>query len=174
VIQRHVPNLRSFLKTDDDVYWNLYELHKQVQLDGDFYGQDYFGNCIVVRTAPYRPYQSKALDPYLQKFIINKKTYPERCFEPYCFGWGYVMSKALVDCIARHLGTMRFNPFEDVAVGLLAAKCGFQPITFSNDVQWQHAWTETTWDTNMTGKIMQHPVRTRVDMIARHETAILE
>eukprot|EP00541_Cyclophora_tenuis_P016604 CAMPEP_0116561800 /NCGR_PEP_ID=MMETSP0397-20121206/11789_1 /TAXON_ID=216820 /ORGANISM="Cyclophora tenuis, Strain ECT3854" /LENGTH=338 /DNA_ID=CAMNT_0004087993 /DNA_START=228 /DNA_END=1245 /DNA_ORIENTATION=- len=171
VISQHaVGGYHRILKTDDDIYWNIHELTQLFSRGGEAYHEHYYGNCILGRNFPYRPYQKDKIPEYIQKFIIDKVAYPERCFPPYCFGWGYAVSPQFADCILHEIGTIRYLQFEDVWIGLLAERCGFRVKTLEEENRWAYGWTEATWETNMTGKIMQHPVRTRADMQARHNT----
>ena len=165
------PRYRAVLKTDDDIYWNMAELRKAFNNEAS--DADCYGNCIVGRTFPYRPYQRKDLDSYIQKFIIDKVDYPERCFPSYCFGWGYMVSSSFTSCLVQEMASLRFIRFEDVYVGLLAERCNVDLTNLQDYNQWQHGWTEQTWEVNMTGKIMQHPVRTVDDMQRRHDSVIL-
>ena len=172
-VAKHAKGGYSHLiKTDDDIFWNMHEVNKLFSRGGEAYNVDYYGNCITDQNLPYRPYQKDQLDEYMQKFIIDKETYPERCFPPYCFGWGYMISADFGNCIERHIEGIRFHPFEDVWVGLLAERCDVEVTKLKNDTKWEYDWSEVTWDVNMTDKVMQHPVRTHQDMKARHESVI--
>ena len=165
----------QLLKTDDDIYWNIAELTEVLSPEGEAFGTDYYGNCNMGMNYPIRPYEFKngGGDPYKLKYVMNKTTYPERCYAGYCMGWGYTMSPALVDCIAREIPFIRYMPFEDVMVGLLAQRCGgFQPTHYYQPEQWLHEYRDETWVVNMTGKIMQHPVKTLEDMMARHQSIV--
>ena len=56
--------------------------------------------------------------------------YPEPYYPRYCQGAGFALSWKFVHCAAstnEHIAKARFMPFEDVAVGILAERCGYHP-----------------------------------------------
>lgn len=165
---RHIKNFEYVLKTDDDSYINIPELHKELLDGGEGFRQEYFGRCHVNRTIPYRPFQQNKLPPYFQKFIVNKTVYPEKWNAPYCQGAGYIVGPKFLKCIAAEVPSIRFHPFEDVAIGLVAERCEVTAVRHSaqNDYKWHFQVGEAT----LAGKILQHPVETAGDMLTRYQT----
>jgi Galactosyltransferase len=168
IIQRHIVGFDYIFKTDDDTYVNIPILHQELSLGGEGYQQEYFGHCHINRTIPYRPFQWKRLPPYFRKFIVNKTIYPEKWNAPYCQGAGYVVGPKFARCIYLELPYIRYHPFEDVAMGLIAERCSIQAVrhSASNEFKWHFQVGEA----NLKDKILQHPVESASDMMTRHTT----
>ncbi len=106
----------------------------------------YWGNCKTdEKISPLRGTR--------YKWGISENTYPERYYPPYCQGVGFAVSRTFLSCAAsdhnhhyqhqfdnvhyldenhngeNHISKMRFMPFEDVAVGILAERCGVKPTS---------------------------------------------
>jgi len=126
-------NTASYLhcfKTDDDSYVNVDKLYSVLYKEKTIkrnpnYNEDeinYWGKC---QTKIFPPDRSNG------KWSISNKTYPETWFPPYCQGAGFALSAKFVNCAVgmNHIANMRFMPFEDVAVGILAERCGIRPTT---------------------------------------------
>lgn len=170
VARRHVWGFSHILKTDDDSYINLPELKEELWKNGEAWERDYFGRCHEKRTIPYRPFQRERLPPYFRKFIVNKTVYPEKWHAPYCQGAGFIVRPSFVECMAQHLPHIRYHPFEDVGIGLLAERCHVNATRHSSANE--HKWVFDHRPANLTGKILQHPVETPQDMHLRHRTVI--
>mmetsp|Transcript_5438 Transcript_5438/g.11896 ORF Transcript_5438/g.11896 Transcript_5438/m.11896 type:complete len:560 (-) Transcript_5438:104-1783(-) len=109
----------------------------------------YWGNCHTdEKLSPLRGAR--------YKWGISEKLYPERFYPPYCQGVGFALSRDFVSCAAsdrnrrderledrfrnleendhrdNHIANMRFMPFEDVAVGILAERCGVKPTSIDD------------------------------------------
>jgi hypothetical protein len=168
IFERHIKGSHYILKTDDDTYVNIPVLHKELSEGGEGYQQQYYGHCHVNRTIPYRPFQRDRLPPYFKKFIVNKTIYPEKWNAPYCQGAGYILGRTFLKCILREIPTIRYHPFEDVAIGLMAERCGITAVRHSSAMDYK--WHFRVGDANLTGKILQHPVESPEDMRTRHKT----
>ena len=170
IIQKHVRGYTHVLKTDDDTYVNLPELKEELWRNGEGWEKDYFGHCHEKRTTPYRPAHRKRLPEYFLKFIVNKTIYPEKWHPPYCQGAGFLVRPSFVNCMAEHLPHIRYHPFEDVGVGLLAERCGVAATRHSDANEYK--WVFDYRPANLTGKILQHPVETPDAMRQTHQTVI--
>ena len=181
VAYRHAAQgtMQYLFKTDDDSYVNLKALEKEI-LNSGF---DYWGCC----TAQYfRPLRHPS-----RKWRITFELYPEEFYPLYCQGAGFAMSKNFVSCMVdqNHLKQFRYNPFEDVSIGLLAERCGVQPTTnFAKIKQYRtREASEIKQLVNtvnerkqikflprptMKDKIVQHRVKTHYDMFAHHKCAL--
>jgi hypothetical protein len=112
-------NYTHLFKTDDDSFVDVKKLQRALQ----DVRSDFFGYCYNHTTAPYRPgrrYGKK----WKNQFIVSYDEYPENKTSPYCSGAGYAMSRKFADCGAHHFPLARNYPFEDVAMGLMAERCG--------------------------------------------------
>jgi hypothetical protein len=170
IFQRHINGFEHVLKTDDDSYINIPVLHEELLEGGEGYQQEYFGHCHVNRTIPYRPFQLSRLPPYFKKFIVNKTVYPEKWNAPYCQGAGYILGPLLLQCIGREIAKIRYHPFEDVAIGLVAERCGITAVRHSSEMEYK--WHFQVGEVNLTGKLLQHPVESGADMMTRHKTVV--
>lgn len=166
VVDKYVIGFTHVLKTDDDSYINLPVLKEELWKDGEGWEHEYFGHCHEKQTVPYRPFQKERLPPYFQKFIVNKTIYPEKWHPPYCQGAGYVVLPTFVHCMAKEMSSIRYHPFEDVAIGLLAERCNV-PVKRHSDAN-DFKWHFDHRPANLTGRILQHPVETPGDMFERH------
>lgn len=159
------PHIQHFFKTEDDVYINLHELYNV--LENERKGSeplDYWGTCYD----DLRPHRWKGSESFM-----TFMTYPFAFYPPYCIGIGYVISTKFLDCAVggNHLARVRHMPYEDIAVGMLAERCG---ISFPNinDKRNHFHWDQNKPAT-MTGKILQHNVKTPEHMKDHHH-AILD
>jgi hypothetical protein len=119
-------------KTDDDSFINIQELYQRLLVKSkntlsnnhNFTRfNDYWGQCGTDKLKPKRDAK--------YKWSISNELYPEQWYPPYCQGAGFAISRKFLDCAANsieaNIAMMRFMPFEDTAVGLLAERCGLQP-----------------------------------------------
>ena len=76
------------------------------------------------------------------------------------------MSKKFLDCAvgSGHISQIRYQPNEDVAIGMLAERCGVQPI-HDDRVLIRYDEEELT----MHKKIVQHYVKTEEAMRLHHK-----
>jgi hypothetical protein len=116
------------VKTDDDSYVNLKGIydkvfHNQKQEEEEEAGGKeelhYFGQCPQFQVLPSR-------DP-TNKWSVSYATYPEPKLPLYCQGAGFVLSRTLLSCAANEMPNMRYQPFEDAAIGMVAERCGYKP-----------------------------------------------
>lgn len=179
ILQKYsLPGKAGFqylFKTDDDSYVDVEFLEETLEENS----HDYWGCCT---TEHYRPLRSPT-----RKWRVSFDLYPEQVYPLYCQGAGFAMSRDFVNCMSMHLGYFRYMPFEDVAVGLLAERCGVTPVS---DFKKIHQYR--TQDANekkqlnnekreeiyflpratMKGKILQHRVKTHYDMYAHHKCVV--
>jgi hypothetical protein len=159
-------------KTDDDSYVDLTKLAKTIV--GTHY--DYWGCCT---TDHFRPLRSPT-----RKWRVTFELYPEEYYPLYCQGAGFAMSRKFITCISTNLENFRYNPFEDVSVGLLAERCGIKAVSDfarirqyrTDDASEKKMLNDSKKEeifllprASMQGKILQHRVKTHYDMYAHHK-----
>lgn len=159
-------------KTDDDSYVDLAKLEKTIV--GHHY--DYWGCCT---TEHFRPLRSPT-----RKWHVSFELYPEEYYPLYCQGAGFAMSRKFITCVSEKLENFRYNPFEDVSVGLLAERCGIRADSdFARIRQYRTDDASEKKMLNdekkeeifflpratMQGKVLQHRVKTHYDMYAHHK-----
>jgi hypothetical protein len=83
----------------------------------------------------FAPIRDKS-DQQLAKWYMSREEYPDDFFPPYAPGVGYALSREFAACAAHHTQDILRMPWEDVAVGLLAAKC--HATLTSSDANWPH------------------------------------
>jgi len=162
-------------KTDDDSYVDMTKLENAIVGKKDIH---YWGCCTDVH---YRPLRHPS-----RKWRITFDLYPEEYYPLYCQGAGFAVSRDMANCIidGDNLKNFRYNPFEDVSVGLLAERCGYRPSSDCHGIQQYR-----TKDSNeikqlnkqeveeinflpratMKHKILQHRVKTHIDMYAHYK-----
>jgi hypothetical protein len=154
------------LKTDDDSYVNMQEL-ESVLLSKSSYDDpiDYWGKC---HNEAWKPHRNHDI-PWQKKWYISYETYPEPEYPPYCQGAGIALSRNFLECAIDqgHVENVRYMPNEDVAVGMLAQRCG---ISVVNDDRVWIRWDQEDGVT-MDGKIIQHYIQTEEDMRLHHKSA---
>ncbi len=116
-------DIKYAFKTDDDSFVNVKYLYKYLLHTKREKEVDYWGHCTDVHFKPTR-------DPE-NKWSVSYEMYPEEFFPKYCQGAGFALSRKFLECAAesnnQQMAEMRFMPFEDTAVGLLAERCGVEP-----------------------------------------------
>lgn len=163
-------------KTDDDSYVDLAKLEKNLMIRTQY---NYWGCCTQDH---FRPLRSPT-----RKWMVTFELYPEEYYPLYCQGAGFAMSRTFVQCISEHLKDFRYNPFEDVSVGLLAERCGMPPVSdYAKIKQYRTQDASELKQVNnekreeifflpratMKGKVLQHRVKTHYDMYAHHRCAL--
>jgi hypothetical protein len=179
-------------KTDDDSYVDLNALSLELKNESQSTrggntrsrnSHDYVGHCQLDFTKVTRD------DSYKWPLTVN--TYPEDYLPKYCQGAGYALSRDFVSCANSeyHIANVRFMPFEDVAVGILAERCSFDPsLPNSGEIKVtrydsKEAKTRTQMNDRstdnlvpitacMTGRIVQHRVIDTYDMEELHKTVL--
>eukprot|EP00979_Chaetoceros_neogracilis_P004689 scaffold814_cov248-Chaetoceros_neogracile.AAC.9 len=157
------PVIQYLLKTDDDSYINVQKLH-QVLIDSNWDETvDYWGKCHEGR----KPHRNQKVE-WQKKWFISYDIYPEPEYPPYCQGAGFALSRHFLDCAVGqgHIARVRYMPNEDVAVGMLAERCGIPTV---NDdgiwIRWEHEDGIT-----MDDKIIQHYIKTEEEMRLHHKS----
>jgi len=182
VIYKHsLPGDAGFhyvFKTDDDSYVDMVKLeelligHEKMGFDQ----WDYWGCCTTRQFSPLR-------DTSL-KWHVTKAMYPEEMYPLYCQGAGFALSRQFVKCSIDedHMKNFRYNPFEDVSIGLLAERCKIIPISdpdlirqYRSDEGLSKMLASDAADqiklppkATMLDKVLQHRVKTHFDMYAHH------
>ena len=181
-LQSHEILTFDFLfKTDDDSYVNIPELYLEVEAKKDK-RLNYLGTCRETLAKVHRETEG-------YKWSIRNETYPEPFFPRYCQGGGYLVSDHFINCSVSqgHISNIRFMPFEDVAVGMLAERCGVDPIRTKKVQQHRYKSIEARVRDRekvdgvedlvlpaacMTNKIVQHRISSRDDMMDHHRTVL--
>jgi len=164
------------IKTDDDSYVNIEAINMLLHGE-EAHRLFYWGHCPQYKVAPLRDNKLK--------WALSYKLYPEPMFPLYCQGAGFGLSRKLLECAVdkHHVSKFRYNPFEDVSIGILVERCGHTPTmvagvkVFRADTQEERdrvklngKTADRNWQptANMKGKLIQHRVETREDMINHH------
>lgn len=166
-LMKVISQVEFLVKTDDDSYVNLRELEKALlQNDNSHESIDYWGKCHHEAWKPHRNHDI----PWQKKWYISFEVYPEPEYPPYCQGAGIALSKRFLECAVgqRHVENIRYMPNEDVAVGMLAERCGISAV---NDDRVWIRWDEDEEEITMDGKIIQHYVQTEEHMRLHHKSA---
>mmetsp|Transcript_1001 Transcript_1001/g.1588 ORF Transcript_1001/g.1588 Transcript_1001/m.1588 type:complete len:338 (+) Transcript_1001:127-1140(+) len=156
--------IEYLFKADDDSYVNLHRLNQVLAQTNLAAPVHYWGQCHSGR----KPHRDQVI-PWQKKWYISHEIYPEPEYPPYCLGAGYAISRHFLDCAIDqgHAAKVRYMPNEDVAVGLLAERCGI-PIVSDDRVSIR--WDEED-GISMEGKIVQHYIKTEKEMRLHHKSA---
>ena len=114
-VNTHILDFEYVLKIDDDSYVKMERLRNELNLRKP----DYWGHLYHKEVINRNP---------SSQWYVSRKIFPDKVYPDYCSGAGYVLSKELVSCVDTKLATHTFMPMEDVATGILAKKCGKQPV----------------------------------------------
>mmetsp|Transcript_27407 Transcript_27407/g.33895 ORF Transcript_27407/g.33895 Transcript_27407/m.33895 type:complete len:537 (+) Transcript_27407:202-1812(+) len=174
-------------KTDDDSYIHIQNLYYQLLEAEHELPHDFWGWCQRKKFAPLRDQTSK--------WPVSYELYPEPMYPRYCQGAGFALSWKFIECATEehHIASIRFMPFEDVAVGLLAKRCNIQPTTIKNENlmnMYRFGRSEEVWRTNnnqdkmeknklpkpnmKNGRIVQHRIYDDWDMKEHHKIVMDE
>jgi len=153
-------------KTDDDSYVNIKKLHKALldETRERISSLDYWGKC---NSGGWKPHRNQEIE-WQKKWYISYETYPEKEYPPFCQGAGFALSRKFLDCAIGqgHVARVRYMPNEDVAIGLLAERCGIQ------NTDDDRVWIRFKGDTlTMENKIIQHYVKSEDHMRLHHRSA---
>lgn len=186
-------------KTDDDSYVNIDKLYKELysvshKSDGKESSfkkrmqkeeeRDYWGWCQRKKFKPLRGSTSK--------WSVSYETYPEPMYPRYCQGMGFALSRKFVICMTTggSLAQARYMPFEDVAMGIQAERCGVTPTMIENQDQFRMYRVDTPEERNqvtlnigklddkslpladMANKIVQHRIHSDYDMKQHHKSML--
>jgi len=169
-------------KTDDDTYVNVENLYRSLYSASRPH-VDYWGWC---QEKKYPPNRSDG------KWSVTYQIYPEPVFPLYCQGAGFALSRNFLDCAVgdKHVAHSRYMPFEDVAVGMLAERCGITPTQVPKRSMIRLYRTKTKQERNYVrlhlgkvgrhripgadvwGRVLQHRIYDVEDMEENHRTAL--
>ncbi|XP_037380677.1 beta-1,3-galactosyltransferase 5-like [Talpa occidentalis] len=116
-VHRYCPQAAFVMKTDSDVFINVYyltELLLQENRTSGFFAGLLYRNASPVRTNPH-------------KWFVSKEEYPQDTFPPYCDGTGYVFSSDVATQVYSVFGSVPFIKLEDVFVGLCLQELKISP-----------------------------------------------
>ena len=169
---------KYLFKTDDDSYVDLAMLEEKI-MNSDKGEIHYWGCCTDIY---YRPLRHPS-----RKWMVTFDLYPEEFYPKYCQGAGFAISRQMAQCISHpaNLGHFRYNPFEDVSIGLLAERCGYKhtgdcklirqyrtkesgELKMLKDGQERNQIMFLPAAT-MDKRILQHRIKTHADMYAHHK-----
>lgn len=166
---------KYLFKTDDDSYVDMKKLENALLHEPREEALEYWGCCTTRHYAPLR-------DPSL-KWHVTYEMYPEEMYPLYCQGAGFAIARSFIECVVEdhHIRDFRYNPFEDVSIGLLAERCGVKAVSDPRISQFranegeQKMLAVNSMDTieqlpevTMESKILQHRVKTHYDMYAHY------
>lgn len=151
-------SISHLVKTDDDSYLALNYLNRLFHDNVSF---DYWGACNTKGWKPHRNMIGR-----VRKWNLSYDAYPEKNYPTFCQGAGFALSRRFLSCAVGggHAAKIRFMPNEDVAVGMLAERCG---VTATHDERVQ---VHLDKDINMTGKLVQHDLKLPSEMEAAHKS----
>ncbi len=177
-------DIKYAFKTDDDSYVHVQNLYQHF-FERDHAEYNFWGWCDRKKFQPLRDNNDK--------WAVSFDIYPEPLYPRYCQGAGFALSKKFIDCAAgdeSHISNMRFMPFEDVAMGLIAQRCNVVP-TMTEDKRLLHMYrTDTSEERHrvnrgqrmigaeyltipdMEGRIVQHRIHSAWDMFEHHKCAL--
>ena len=119
IFHRHAT-YTHILKTDDDCYVHVDRVMKYLeQLSPSVH---YLGH--MPQLEPLR--DTEEVSERYRKYILSREDYPFPYFAPYAAGPGYIVTPTMNECVVREISMIRYMPFEDVFVGLLAERCGIE------------------------------------------------
>lgn len=149
--------VKYLFKADDDSYVDLEKLYRVLLGKNDL---DYWGKC---NKGGWKPHRDES-----NKWYISRKTYPEPEYPPFCQGAGIAMSRRFLDCAVGlgHISKIRYQPNEDVAIGLLAERCNIKP---KNNYGVLIRYEDENEPITMHKKIVQHYVKTEEEMRLHHK-----
>lgn len=165
-------------KTDDDSYVDLTKLEEAILDKKDVH---YWGCCTDVH---YRPLRHPS-----RKWRVTFELYPEEFYPLYCQGAGFAVSRDMAKCITdeENINNFRYNPFEDVSIGLLAERCGYPHTSDCKKIR-QYRTKDSKELKQLKGsqleqinflpkatmdrRILQHRVKTHMDMYAHHKCVL--
>jgi hypothetical protein len=152
--------IEYLFKTDDDSYVELQKLHATLSSTNT---GDYWGKC---NEGGWKPHRNTEI-AWQRKWYISYETYAEPEYPPFCQGAGFALSRKFLDCAVGdgHVAKVKYMPNEDVAVGMLAERCG---VVATND---DRVWIRWEGEITMENKIIQHYVKGDDDMRLHHQSA---
>jgi hypothetical protein len=177
-------DIQYAFKTDDDSYVQVDSLHKYLfEREHDEY--NYWGWCQRKEFKPLRGENAK--------WAVSYELYPEPMYPRYCQGAGFALSWKFIDRAAgpgNHIADARFMPFEDVAMGLIAQRCGLIPTMVEDRKLYHLHRTDTREERNrvhqglkkisksklpipdMEGRIVQHRIYDAWDMWEHYKSVL--
>lgn len=109
LVENYCKLARFLVKTDDDVFLNIFNLVKTIYLNQQDLNSNVIGSCLNSRR-PVRNQNSKYYISYLE--------YPFSLYPKFCSGTCYVMSIELALKIRKASVNVPYFPLEDVYVGM--------------------------------------------------------
>ena len=110
------PDVRYFMKMDDDTYINL------DGLINSFRHEAYNAPSMVGRCYPEHFVERRPPD---HKWYVSPDEYPDSIYPPYCCGNGYVLSGFVARDVAIALKWLPLISLEDMLVGLAVARLNY-------------------------------------------------
>ncbi|EEC14416.1 beta-1,3-galactosyltransferase 5 isoform X2 [Ixodes scapularis] len=117
-------NARYVLKTDDDVFMDLFQLTSYLRDALGALAPPNLMMCVLIR----RPYVKRS---QRSKWRVSFREYRGNHYPPYCSGWGVVMSPDVVFNLYRASAGMPYFWVDDVLItGILAQRIGLTHVDF--------------------------------------------
>lgn len=157
-------SVQYLFKTDDDSYVALNKLYHTLFAGNQGAGPEYWGKC----KAGAKPHRNQVIK-WQKKWYIPYEVYPFERYPTYAMGAGYALSRGFLSCALGdgHAARVRYMPNEDVAVGMLAERCG---VGCANDDQVWIRYNRASDGMNMDRRIIQHYVKSGEEMRAFHDS----
>jgi len=173
-------------KTDDDSYIHIQNLYYQLLEAEHELPHDFWGWCQRKKFAPLRDQTSK--------WPVSYELYPEPMYPRYCQGAGFALSWKFIECATEehHIASIRFMPFEDVSMGMIAERCQIEPTMIEEERWIRHYRTDSDEEKervregmpkidksklprpDMNNRIVQHRIYDDWDMKEHHKIVMDE
>lgn len=123
-IVKENPNVEYLFKTDDDCYVDTHLFYEKVKSLEEEYAPktiDY-GGSLLSWNRPDRAIKTR--------WYASHSLYPFTYFPTYATGGGWVVSPKFLECVVSqgHVAKVPYFVLEDAAVGMLAERCGTEPL----------------------------------------------
>ena len=176
--------MKYIFKTDDDSYIHIHNLYHQLLHANHDLPMDYWGWCQLQKFRPKRDSSAK--------WPVSYDLYPEPYYPRYCQGAGFALSWKFATCAStqNHISNLRFMPFEDASIGLIAERCGIVP-TMIETPRWINLYRTDSQDEkdrvkygkskidkskltrpSMLNRIVQHRIYDEWDMKEHHKVVM--
>lgn len=114
----HCAQARYILKTDDDVFVNIYGLLEFLANDVSFYGASGLLMCWLRNN-------ELAIRTYRSKWRVSFDEYPDKRYPPYCPGWAVLYSQDILFLLYRAAQNSSYFWIDDVFItGMLFQSIG--------------------------------------------------
>ncbi|KAJ1122439.1 hypothetical protein NDU88_000926 [Pleurodeles waltl] len=119
-VSEHCPRAEYIMKTDSDVFVNVWRLVRLLLEASDLPFPLYTGSIHSADKPTRNP---------LSKYYVSWAEYPEKVFPPFCPGWSYILSAEIAPALLAIAPLLPPLKLEDVFVGLCLEQLGVEPTS---------------------------------------------